>query len=253
MRDQSGRGDGNQQQIQQPAQTRNVNEDLHLYAPKPSLPGSSAKAQVEVVTRTDSRQAAAAGFGNFGSPNNAEEEGVKSSLSAIHGSQREPSRERHESVDLKDEHGIPEIGQRVPMIPNAGDVQAPTPSHEAHAEHEGERHVHGPGRRDSVPPGNYGPHGHGARSSSRFEKAWYDKHPEELAREEHGQLSSPRPECAMSSDDLNKIVKSSAHKAAGLGKIFPTLYAYACALISVTRYFYRGDRHTGGGDWVYSH
>lgn len=251
---QRGRKDENSYQIQQPAQTRNVNENLYLYAPRPSLPGSSAKAQVEVVTRTDSRQAAAAGLGKVTSPNNNEDDRARQMLSGDHGSQRELSRERHNSVQLNEEHGIPEIGQRVPMIPNAGDVQAPTPAHDAHSDREGPQPVQGHGHRDSsVPPGSYGLHGHGAQSNSQFEKAWYDKHPEEVSREEQGQLASPRPECAMSSDDLNKIVKSSAHRAAGLGKTF-LLYTYMfCAQANVIRHFYRGDRHAGRRDWVYSH
>ena len=43
-----------------PAETRNVASDLKLHAPRPSLPTSSAKAQVQAVTRTDSSQATAA-------------------------------------------------------------------------------------------------------------------------------------------------------------------------------------------------
>ncbi|WEW55111.1 hypothetical protein PRK78_000539 [Emydomyces testavorans] len=221
-------GDRTDDQIQQPAETRNVNRDLYLHAPRPSLPGASAKAQVEVVTRTDSRQAAAAGFGKAVSPSN--EGGRAGSIySRTHGSQAELSTERRRSVQL-DEHGIPEIGQRVPMIPNAGDVQAPTPApmaelprNESHfSPRPGRQHVRSrSGRENSLPPGSYGLHGHGVHSNDKFEKAWYDKHPEELAREEQGHygpgIGSPRPEWALSSDDLNKIVKSSANRVAVLG------------------------------------
>ncbi|EEP82530.1 predicted protein [Uncinocarpus reesii 1704] len=211
--------------IQQPAETRGINQDLHLYAPKPSLPGSSAMAQVEVVTRTDSRQAEAAGFGKSASA--TDEEGTQNrKLSA----QNEPSSEPRKSEQLEDEHGIPEIGQRAPMIPNAGDVQAPTPA-TLGAHNEGyrgdnsgsQRQQHArnrSARENSLPPGSYGLHGHGVPSNDKFEKAWYEKHPEELAREEQGHygsgIGSPRPEWVMSSDDLNKMVKSSATKGIGL-------------------------------------
>ncbi|KMU85027.1 hypothetical protein CIHG_02810 [Coccidioides immitis H538.4] len=117
---QSMQGGEDDDQIQQPVETRSVNRDLYLHAPRPSLPDTSAKAQVEVVTRTDSRQAAAAGFGKAVSPSDEEVKYL--------GSQREPSAEQRKSLHPGDEHGISEIGQRVPMIPNAGYVQAPSPA-----------------------------------------------------------------------------------------------------------------------------
>ncbi|EGD94983.1 hypothetical protein TESG_02478 [Trichophyton tonsurans CBS 112818] len=99
--------------VEQPAETRNVHQDLHLHAPRPSLPTSSATAQVQAVTRTD----------------------------ASHG---------HET---------------------------------------------------------------GSEEDDPFEKSWYQKHPKELALEEQAfhasGVGSPRPDWAMSSEDLNRIVKSS--------------------------------------------
>lgn len=59
---------------QSPAETRNVDADLKLHAPRPSLPSSSAEAKIQAVTRTDSHQAAAAGLGGTGSPVNDERE-----------------------------------------------------------------------------------------------------------------------------------------------------------------------------------
>lgn len=113
------------------------------------------------------------------------------------------------------ETSIPEIGQRVPMYPNAGYVQAPSPS-PAPASHHGNRDGHSrdkSGQEISMPPDGYGLHGHGVTPDDPFEKSWYQKHPKELAQEEqalHGLgVGSPRPDWAMSSEGLNRIVKSS--------------------------------------------
>jgi hypothetical protein len=126
-----------------------------------------------------------------------------------------------------DEHGIPEIGQRVPMYPNAGDVQAPSPSpylSEPAGQRSGRNHNRTrSGREASLPPGSYGLHGHGVQHNDRFEKAWYEKHPEEYVKAEQGQygpgVGSPRPDWALSSDDLNKIVRGSAVTGSGLGEL----------------------------------
>lgn len=218
-----------------PAETRNVSSDLKLHAPKPSLPSSSAKARVQAVTRTDSQQAAAAGFGKAPSPGHDESEHRSRSLySKPNGSRAESSTastNRRQSLQLDEEHGIPEIGQRVPMYPNAGDVQAPSPAPVPSST--GSASGHRPGRHHQrtrsgrdvlLPPGSYGLHGHGVHTTDKFEKAWYDKHPDELAREEQGQYGpaiAPRPDWALSSEDLNRIVRSSAAKGSGLGKQFP--------------------------------
>ena len=110
-----------------PTQTRNVANDLQLHAPKPSLPQSSATARVSAVTRTDSSQAAAYGIGKSASSDDKDpgSRGLKTKASfashASNGTERRPS-------SVESDHGIPEIGQRVPMYPNAGDVQAPSPA-----------------------------------------------------------------------------------------------------------------------------
>lgn len=95
-----------------------------------------------------------------------------------------------------------EGGTRVPMYPNAGDVQAPSPSLSRSKQAD-----------PSLPPGSYGLHGHNADSRSPFEQAWYKKHPEELAREK----MAARPDRALSSEELNQLVKNSTRQA-GLGK-----------------------------------
>ncbi|KAA8566958.1 hypothetical protein EYC84_010054 [Monilinia fructicola] len=212
-----------------PTQTRNVANDLKLHAPKPSHPESSAKMRVSAVTRTDSSQAAAYGLGRAGDDKDAGSRSLKnkssfaSNASAI---ERPPS----STGGHEDEHGIPEIGQRVPMYPNAGDVQAPSPSpysspytpgvgfHNDGSKRHHERRISGRG--GEVPPGSYGLHGHGIIPHDRFEKAYYEKHPELYKKETasyHGPLGEGRAEWAMSSDDLNRIVRDTASRGAGLG------------------------------------
>ncbi|KAH1856180.1 hypothetical protein KXV53_005025 [Aspergillus fumigatus] len=218
-------------QIGTPAETRNVGSDLKIHAPRPSLPSSSAKAKVQAVTRTDSRQAAAACLGVSASPvpDDHHERSSRSLHSRASGSRADSSTassDRRRSLQLPaDEQGIPEIGQRVPMYPNAGDVQAPSPS-PYQLEHGGQRqgrhhHRTRSGREASLPPGSYGLHGHGVPATDKFEKAWYEKHPDEYVKVEHGQygpgVGTPRPDWALSSDDLNKIVRSSAVTGSGLG------------------------------------
>lgn len=113
-----------------PTQTRNIANDLKLHAPKASLPASSAKQRVSTVTRTDSSQAAAFGIGQAGNGSGSDDKDPSSRKlkeRASFASQASVHTERPGS-SLESEHGIPEIGQRVPMYPNAGDVQAPSPA-----------------------------------------------------------------------------------------------------------------------------
>ena len=221
-----------------PTQTRNVSSDLPLHAPKPSLSSSDAKARISTVTRTDSSQAVAAGIGKPSNLTNADDKDphfrplkAKESFTRTESS---ASTERPSSTVADGEQGIPEIGQRVPMYPNAGDVQAPSPSPYTQSHPTGigfhndgtqrSRH-HGRTRsgRESFqgPPGSYGLHGHGILNVDKFEKAWYDKHPDALHREESGQygpgIGGVRGEWALSSDDLNKIVRETASRGSGFG------------------------------------
>ncbi len=63
-----------------------------------------------------------------------------------------------------------------------------------------------------------GRYGHGVPTPhDRFEKAYYEKHPE-LFKKELGQYGEGRPEWAMSSDDLNKIVRDTVSRGAATGK-----------------------------------
>ena len=221
----------------QPEQTRNVGTDLPLHAPRPSFSNSTAKERVAAVTRTDSSSAMAAGIGKASAPTDDKDPHRRPLHPKVSFSSRPDSvasTERPGSAQEGSEHGIPDmgIGQRVPMYPDAGDVQAPSPSPYSQNFPAGigfhndgsSRSRHG--RRSSAhfhgPPGSYGLHGHGSVGSDQFEKAWYEKHPEALEREEQGQYGpaiGTRPEWALSSEELNKLVRDSGSRGAGFGKI----------------------------------
>ena len=219
------------------AQTRNVAEDLHLHAPKPSLPKASATAQVQAVTRTDSVQAAANGIGSPGTPGNddhSETVGRVRSRASFSRPSSSTSQKRRSSVSYDDEHGPAALGMRVPINPLLGDVQAPSPaphspSHTGQNSEKRRPNHRSKSSRDGLPPGSYGLHGHGVTPLDPFEKDWYAKHPEELESEEaHGHgvyegIGSGRGAFAMSSDDLNKIVRDTASRGAGLGKLRSSL------------------------------
>lgn len=179
-----------------PQQTKNVAGDLPLHAPTASLASSTAKSRIAAVTRTDSSRPTSSGLSQslFPEEKPGKPESIKSGSSA-------GDKSRPQSIYKDDdEHGIPEIGVQVPMYPNAGDVQAPTPSPmpppatgvgffnsggQQSARHHGRtksgREIfHGP-------PGSYGLHGHGVIPSNEFERKWYEKHPEDFAKEKQGE------------------------------------------------------------------
>lgn len=224
------------------AQMRNIGGDLKLHAPKPSLPQASAKAQVKAVTRTDDQQAAAHGFGKAGTPIHEDIDplglspGLKPPSVAHSSSQPSAPQSRRQSIAPgEDEQGSAELGLRVPINPNAGHVQAPSPAPlSAHPDHHvHSHHIHGKKRHHSrtksgrdiyLPPGSYGLHGHGVHTHHKFDKDWYAKHPDLYLHEEsigHGHYSatgSGRGEWALSSEDLNKIVRETASRGAGFGR-----------------------------------
>lgn len=221
----------------QQEQTRNVGSDLPLHAPRPSFSSSTAKERVAAVTRTDSSSAMAAGIGKASTPIDDREPHKRPLHPKVSFSSRPDSvasTERPGSAQEGSEHGIPDvgIGQRVPMYPDAGDVQAPSPSPYSQNfpsgigfHNDGSAKSRNSGRRSSAlfhgPPGSYGMHGHGSIPGDQFEKAWYDKHPEALEREEHGHYGpaiGTRPECALSSEELNKLVRDTGSRGAGFGE-----------------------------------
>jgi hypothetical protein len=202
--------------VSSPEHTRTIGEDVKLHAPKPSLPAQSAKARVAAVTRTDSDQAASYGIGKPSKddplPGNRSLKKKASTVSQL------SMTESH----LEDEHGIPEIGTQVPMYPNAGDVQAPSPAPgEIGSQESLLRKPKHHSRRTSargfveLPPGSYGLHGHGILSSDKLEKAYYDKHPELRGKEYTPYQPDRAQDYSMSSEDLNKIVRDTGSRTPG--------------------------------------
>lgn len=219
--------------------------DIPLHAPKASLPIAAAKQRIAAVTRTDSSQAAALGIGKAHSNASETDLGLPLGRSSSRQSQtrsRPPSLYKVDTNEELEEHGIPNIGLQVPMYPNAGDVQAPTPSPGMATPSTGigffnnggsgqvtpRHHSRTKSGRDVFhgPPGSYGMHGHGVNKTDPFEKAWYEKHPEALAREAKGEygpaIADDRKEWALSSEELNKLVHSKSHPAMGMPQISST-------------------------------
>lgn len=222
-----------------PTHTRNVAGDLPLHAPRAGFAPATARSHIATVTRTDSSAAAVAGVGKALSDyEEPDSPGLRHTISR--GADRRIS--GHYSPDIsrsasrpasvygqEHDHGIPEIGLQVPMYPNAGDVQAPSPAPSAlpstgigFFNNSSRTSVSSAARRKSAqggPPGSYGLHGHGAiQQHDNFEKSWYQKHPDEFIKEKQGAygpgLGAQRGEWAMSSEELNKLVRESTR---GLG------------------------------------
>lgn len=230
-------------------ETHNVTANVPLHAPKASVPASLAKRNIAKVTKTDSLGVAA--------KNRSEEDVLKyqpethSPLARVtsrdeSGQRRPPSTEPHPLRNRTsfsrshqslpgtsrppsmhgDYDGIPEIGRQIPLYPNAGDVQAPSPgpgqsqhapgigffndgSARAHHRKRSSRHEFGP-------PDTYGLHGHGVGPQDQFERNWAAKHPDEAARESTAH-HLPRPASAMSTEQLNRLVHL-MQEDAGMGK-----------------------------------
>ena len=206
------------------AQTRTIGQDLQLHAPKPSLSTASATAQVQSVTKTDLGRASLDDL-------TATRTRSRQSFSRPESTARPDSaasEERRPSVAYGDEYGPAPLGLRVPINPLLGDVQAPTPSGMSPQNTGESNRRHGrrkSGAEDFRPPDSYGLHGHGVIANNKFERDWYAKHPEQLEHEEgqgHGVyegIGSGRGGYALSSDELNKIVRNTASRGAGFGKL----------------------------------
>ncbi|KAF2153707.1 hypothetical protein K461DRAFT_266834 [Myriangium duriaei CBS 260.36] len=208
-------------------QHRNVAADLPMHQPTASLSKETAKSRIQTVTRIDSSGAAPSSPAK--APSEDDKESEKFSLRAKASFNRStPSlalNSRPESLHEQEHVGIPEIGVQVPMYPLAGDVQAPSPAPSAppHATGVGffndgsqrNHHRRRSSRQDFNPPGSYGMHGHGmVEPRDQFERAWYQKHPEELAKEMKHPYDPghPRSEWALSSEQLNKLVHGSTNR-----------------------------------------
>ncbi|EPQ64497.1 hypothetical protein BGT96224_4127 [Blumeria graminis f. sp. tritici 96224] len=199
-----------------------------IYAPKPSLPNSNTKKMVLAASSQEYEQDPIENSRKQIS--NRENHNAPSPLKtnsqpAIHCSN---SADRP-AANTGNENGIPQIGQIVPMYPHAGDVQAPPPTQNpaicstetglfsdgATVKHHGRR-LSGLGH--EIPPDAYGRYGHGIITQDPFEKAYYKKHPE-LLKKEIGSYGDGRTEWAMSSEDLNKIVRETASRGTGEGAL----------------------------------
>lgn len=224
-------------------QTKNVSADLPMHQPKASVPQSTAKRQIEGVTGTDSTQAAGLGIGRSKPADDVHKMppgdlGTSSPLSRVtsqtqsgHAARRAPSTDHTRSTPNllerttsrpasifgdEDEHGIPTIGQQVPLLAMAGDVQAPSPG-PGYAQHtpgigffnDGSTRAHHrkrSSRHEFGPPDSYGIR-HDHDHQDQFEKEWVRKHPQEAMKEEH-HLHVYKPETALSSEQLNRLVHS---------------------------------------------
>jgi len=194
-----------------PEHTSTVADDLKLHAPKPSLPAVSTKQRIMQVTRTDSDRAASFGIGRPSSIDDSTH--VLPSNRSLKKKASTTSQLSLKS-DFDDEHGIPEIGQQVPMYKNAGDVQAPSPAPATEGALKAKHHARKGSARGNLPPGSYGLHGHGVVPQDKLEKAYYEKHPE-LLKKEHTPHHHDRPyDFSMSKADLEKIVRDTANRAA---------------------------------------
>lgn len=198
-----------------PEHTRTVGDDVKLHAPKPSLPAISAKQRVATVTRTDSEKAASFGIGQAS--------GADSSTKKKGSTTSQELSSNEDALD-EDEHGIPLIGRQVPMYPNAGDVQAPSPAPDAAANNGQRNHSRKKSARGfgDLPPGSYGLHGHGVIASDKLEKDYYTKHPELIEKEHTPHHSDRTQDYSMTSADLNKIVRETKSRGSGIGKFFIT-------------------------------
>ncbi|SMR47076.1 unnamed protein product [Zymoseptoria tritici ST99CH_3D1] len=236
-------------------QTKNVSADLPMHQPIASVPQSTAKRQIHTVTSTDSTQAAAAGIGRSRPADDVhkmppQDAGVSMRRVTSNEPRRAPSVEnqlrakasfnrsssslqplerttsRPGSVHGDDfEHGIPEIGQQIPLNRWAGDAQAPSPalaqpqhsagigffndgSSRAHHRKRSSRHEFGP-------PDSYGIR-HDQDRQDQFEQEWIRKHPQEAAKEGFHHTHLPKPETALTSEQLNRLIHGDASYAAAL-------------------------------------
>ena len=216
-----------------PEQTRNVAADLPMHQPTAAVPQATAKSRIQTVTRTDSNQTTAATgqeqIEHEGDSQDKHPLRMRASFNRSNQALSATGTPRPGSYhDGENEHGIPKIGLQTPLFRHAGDVQAPSPATSvppsaglgAPAE-PGQRNHHRrrSSRQEFLPPGSYGLHGHGFVPQDRFEKAWYQKHPEELKKEiaRHYDPGHSESHLALSSEDLNKLVHGSSNRASTIG------------------------------------
>ena len=232
-----------------------MSDKIPLHAPVASVPKSTAKSRIEPVTRTDSTQAAAAGIGRAKPDDDVHNAPAESSPSLHPVVSRTDDLKRVPSADPfplrqktsfsrstpnlpqstskpasvyenEHEHGIPEIGRQIPLNPNAGDAQAPSPA-PTQSQHtpgigyfndgSGRAHTRRKSARPELAPTeSYGLHGHSQDPYDHFEKEWYAKNPKRAAQEGYNVYGRERPETALSSAELNRLVTQTSD--IGMGK-----------------------------------
>ncbi|KAI5286284.1 hypothetical protein KEM54_006909 [Ascosphaera aggregata] len=190
------------------SQTRNIAQDLKLHSPRPS--SGHTQARVTSMARN--------GLDNNGNDDNnntfsSSRPSLSSRPSSMVYADSETGSDRPASNAATAANNTATTttttatpGTRVPMYPGAGEVQAPTPrSDSARPKASGEF---------PRPPDSYGLHSHDIEPTSKLEKEWYQKHPEAQERKEKVSkaMHGPRPENALSSDALNKLVRETARK-----------------------------------------
>lgn len=209
-------------------QHRNVAADLPMHQPTASVPQATAKSRIQSVTRLDSSQPTPVSVGKASHPEDdkdSERHPLRTRASFNRSTPSLALQSRPGSIHEPQDHlGIPEIGVQVPMYPHAGDVQAPSPAPSAPSHVPGigffndgsqrNHHRRRSSRQDLNPPGSYGMHGHGVEPRDQFERSWYQRHPEELAKELRHPYDPghPRSEWALSSEELNKLVHGSLNR-----------------------------------------
>lgn len=229
------------------ATTTNVSADLPMHQPRASVPQSTAKRQIHTVTSTDSTQAAAAGIGHAKPADDVHklppQDGTTSPMRRVTSNEprRPPSIDQHLRAKASfnrstsslqplerttsrpgsvygaddSEHGIPEIGQQIPLNRWAGDAQAPSPA-AAMSQHtpgigffndgsSRNHHRKRSSRHEFGPPDSYGMR-HGQDHQDQFEQEWIRKHPQEAVKEGYHHSHLPKPETALSSDQLNRLI-----------------------------------------------
>ena len=244
--------------VDAPEQTRNVSSNMPLHAPKASVPQSTAKSRIETVTGTDSTQAAAMGIGRAKPADDVHklapdstsrvstkadeltrvqtEPQLKSKTSFNHSTPSLHATSRPGSMYNEGNHelGIPEIGMQIPLYPNAGDVQAPSPAPTQSQFapgigyfNDGSARAHNrrkSSRQEFGPPGSYGLHSHGQEPQDQFERDWIAKNPDRAVVEGYTAYGTPRPETALTSAELNKLVNQNSDIGMGRRNLFNNLY-----------------------------
>ena len=115
---------------------------------------------------------------------------------------------------------------QIPLNPNAGDVQAPSPAPTQSQFapgvgyfNDGSARAHNrkrSARQEFGPPGSYGLHSHGQEPQDKFERDWAAKNPDKAALEGYNAYGTPRPETALSSAELNRLVSQTSDVGMGM-------------------------------------